>query len=484
MTVYSSKMQQVREVMTTPSNDWGGQGLLGVSIRFCSFEGANENVWHILEIYPHSPAEIAGLRAYSDYVIGADVVRHENDDLFTMIQTHEQQPLRIYVYNIDDDACREVVIKPNSNWGGEGALGCGIGYGYLHRIPIQAGNMINTIDSVLPNSFATSMNSSILLTTSSAVISGLPTVNISTATVAITSAVSIAPSLPYVPPLSNTFATNTMVNNTHIASSITEQSQHEKQFTSQGNDEIANSTQNVFKTYFNPDNFTQNAHENKQNDRSLIKTSVNESVKSNAMTTSSINPNSEIHIHGLFDTPITVMKSAASNIPSLITTSSVTLPITSALISNNSNSNITIGCTGGAVEVDNTNMAYSSVVTNNITNVGTSEGPAPVPMFATGGTLQYISSPIISFTHPTTLTTTSTSIPLISVTKEQNQPFSVAVNPTVKSSVANDLGQPLQVSQPPLQVITTYPGVQLNNETSIITSTFPIRNTTISSNGE
>ena len=31
-----------------PSQMWGGQGLLGVSIRFCSFEGANENVWHIL----------------------------------------------------------------------------------------------------------------------------------------------------------------------------------------------------------------------------------------------------------------------------------------------------------------------------------------------------------------------------------------------------------------------------------------------------
>lgn len=48
MTVYSSKIQNVREVMIKPSNSWGGQGLLGVSIRFCSFEGANENVWHIL----------------------------------------------------------------------------------------------------------------------------------------------------------------------------------------------------------------------------------------------------------------------------------------------------------------------------------------------------------------------------------------------------------------------------------------------------
>lgn len=48
MLIFSSKTQTVREVMITPSANWGGQGLLGVSIRFCSFEGANENVWHVL----------------------------------------------------------------------------------------------------------------------------------------------------------------------------------------------------------------------------------------------------------------------------------------------------------------------------------------------------------------------------------------------------------------------------------------------------
>lgn len=48
MTVYSSKTQSIREVSITPSSAWGGQGLLGVSIRFCSFEGASENVWHVL----------------------------------------------------------------------------------------------------------------------------------------------------------------------------------------------------------------------------------------------------------------------------------------------------------------------------------------------------------------------------------------------------------------------------------------------------
>lgn len=28
-------------------------------------------------------------------------------------------------------------MVPNSAWGGEGCLGCDIGYGYLHRIPVS-----------------------------------------------------------------------------------------------------------------------------------------------------------------------------------------------------------------------------------------------------------------------------------------------------------------------------------------------------------
>lgn len=137
MTVYSSKTQSVREVNISPSTTWGGQGLLGVSIRFCSFEGANENVWHVLEVHPSSPAELAGLRPFNDYIIGADSILHESEDLFTLIEAHEGRPLKLYVYNTGDDSCREVSITPNSSWGGEGSLGCGIGYGYLHRIPVR-----------------------------------------------------------------------------------------------------------------------------------------------------------------------------------------------------------------------------------------------------------------------------------------------------------------------------------------------------------
>ena len=77
MTVYNSKTQRVREVELTPSAKWGGQGLLGVSIRFCSFERANENVWHVLDVQENSPAQIAGLQSNVDYIIGADSVLQE-----------------------------------------------------------------------------------------------------------------------------------------------------------------------------------------------------------------------------------------------------------------------------------------------------------------------------------------------------------------------------------------------------------------------
>uniref|UniRef100_A0A671SQ70 PDZ GRASP-type domain-containing protein n=1 Tax=Sinocyclocheilus anshuiensis TaxID=1608454 RepID=A0A671SQ70_9TELE len=137
MQVYSSKTLELREATVTPSNMWGGQGLLGVSIRFCSFEGANENIWHVLEVEPNSPAALAGLRPHTDYIIGADTVMNESEDLFSLIETHEGKGLKLYVYNTDTDNCREVVITPNGAWGGEGSLGCGIGYGYLHRIPTR-----------------------------------------------------------------------------------------------------------------------------------------------------------------------------------------------------------------------------------------------------------------------------------------------------------------------------------------------------------
>lgn len=136
--VYNSKTQRMRELEVTPSNMWGGQGLLGASVRFCSFEGASENVWHVLDVEVNSPAALAGLIPFEDYIVGADQVLQESDDFYSLIEVNEGKPLKLLVYNTESDQCREVVVTPNGAWGGEGSLGCGIGYGYLHRIPTRS----------------------------------------------------------------------------------------------------------------------------------------------------------------------------------------------------------------------------------------------------------------------------------------------------------------------------------------------------------
>ncbi|XP_065485027.1 Golgi reassembly-stacking protein 1 [Caloenas nicobarica] len=136
--VYNIKTMKIREVEVIPSNMWGGQGLLGASVRFCSFQGANEHVWHVLDVEPTSPAALAGLQPYTDYIVGSDQILQESEDFFSLIESHEGKPLKLMVYNTEADSIREVVVTPNGAWGGEGSLGCGIGYGYLHRIPTQS----------------------------------------------------------------------------------------------------------------------------------------------------------------------------------------------------------------------------------------------------------------------------------------------------------------------------------------------------------
>nr|KAF6335193.1 golgi reassembly stacking protein 1 [Pipistrellus kuhlii] len=105
--VFNMKTMRVREVEVVPSNMWGGPGLLGASVRFCSFHRASEHVWHVLDVEPSSPASLAGLCPYTDYVIGSDQLLQESEDFFTLIESHEGKPLKLMVYNSESDSCRE-----------------------------------------------------------------------------------------------------------------------------------------------------------------------------------------------------------------------------------------------------------------------------------------------------------------------------------------------------------------------------------------
>ena len=52
-----------------------------------------------------------------------------------VVEDYLSRPLRFNVYNHEYGVVREVTVTPSRNWGGEGALGCTLGYGALHRIP-------------------------------------------------------------------------------------------------------------------------------------------------------------------------------------------------------------------------------------------------------------------------------------------------------------------------------------------------------------
>ncbi|KAF9189548.1 Golgi reassembly-stacking protein 1 [Haplosporangium sp. Z 11] len=135
--IYSTRQQAGRRVEMIPTRKWGDGkgGLIGCSIRFCMFDAINDVVWHILDVAHGSPAEKAGLCAHSDYVIGTPygIMRGEGD-LYDLVEDNIGEPLRLHVYNSETD---HIVIIPNEDWGGEGLLGCDVGYGYLHRLPRQ-----------------------------------------------------------------------------------------------------------------------------------------------------------------------------------------------------------------------------------------------------------------------------------------------------------------------------------------------------------
>ncbi|OAQ30584.1 hypothetical protein K457DRAFT_73218 [Linnemannia elongata AG-77] len=135
--IYSTREQAGRRVEMIPTRKWGDGkgGLIGCSIRFCMFDAVNDVVWHILDVAQGSPAEKAGLCAHSDYVIGTPygIMRGEGD-LYDLVEDNIGEPLRLHVYNSETDHVREaslmlIVIIPNEEWGGEGLLGCDVGYG-------------------------------------------------------------------------------------------------------------------------------------------------------------------------------------------------------------------------------------------------------------------------------------------------------------------------------------------------------------------
>ena len=138
LTVYSTKTSSMRDVVIEPRQGWGGPGTLGATIRFERVSSPDQHAWHVLDIHPGSPAEVAGLIPHTDYVLSAvELVFKDEGDLEYVLSSCLNTEVAFYVYNSTDDTVRQVSIVPDPNWGGEGSLGCDIGRGILHRLPFE-----------------------------------------------------------------------------------------------------------------------------------------------------------------------------------------------------------------------------------------------------------------------------------------------------------------------------------------------------------
>ncbi|KAI9823579.1 MAG: hypothetical protein M1832_002360 [Thelocarpon impressellum] len=130
--LWTAKGQRTRTLpISVPAN----QPSLALTLQWTPLS-STEDVWHILDVAPNSPADTAGLLPYGDYIIGtpSGLVRGEAG-LGELVEDHLSRPLDLQIYNHEYDLTRVLTIHPSRHWGGDGALGCTLGYGALHRLP-------------------------------------------------------------------------------------------------------------------------------------------------------------------------------------------------------------------------------------------------------------------------------------------------------------------------------------------------------------
>ncbi|GAO13944.1 uncharacterized protein UV8b_01986 [Ustilaginoidea virens] len=130
--LWNAKGQRTREMHISVPPDTAS---LGLTLQHSPIALA-ANIWHVLDVAARSPADQGGLLPYSDYILGSpEGSLHGEGALGELVEDHIGRPLRLFVYNNEYNVTREVTIHPSRDWGGEGALGCVLGYGALHRLP-------------------------------------------------------------------------------------------------------------------------------------------------------------------------------------------------------------------------------------------------------------------------------------------------------------------------------------------------------------
>jgi len=108
---------------------------IGLVLRYCS-PFCERYVYHVTKVENNSPASMAGLNE-DDYIFYAKNSKCFNDQesFFDLIKVSKDNIVTLGVFNSKNNSWREVDVKPNDSWHGNGLLGCNIGMGITHKIP-------------------------------------------------------------------------------------------------------------------------------------------------------------------------------------------------------------------------------------------------------------------------------------------------------------------------------------------------------------
>ena len=137
--VYNLVQQETRLVKVKLYKEWGdGTSLLGATIRYESFVESHNHILAVKDVYLDSPAHEAELQPFKDFVVGTREIAFKSLEEFAKyIEINTNSEIRLWLYNVDSEAVREVPLTPRRGWGGQGLLGCDISFGYFNKIPLR-----------------------------------------------------------------------------------------------------------------------------------------------------------------------------------------------------------------------------------------------------------------------------------------------------------------------------------------------------------
>jgi len=132
--VYSTRDKDYRMINVKNEN---GDEPLGISIAYSSIVEIEENIKQILHVDPKGPGERLGLKSNDDYIVQMNTIGKSAGVDDQNKAAKSSKSFNLIVYNVNSRSYRKIFFKPDPEYKGNGMLGCEIGSGLNHQLPMR-----------------------------------------------------------------------------------------------------------------------------------------------------------------------------------------------------------------------------------------------------------------------------------------------------------------------------------------------------------